>query len=70
MGAGKFLVLIGIFLVVFGLLFIAIGRLTGGRGLPGNIHVRRDGLDIFIPIVTMIVLSIILTIIVNLIFRR
>jgi len=67
---GKFLVLIGIFIVVIGLVFMLVERFTGGRGLPGDIYYRRNGLVIFIPIVTMILLSLILTLILNLLSRR
>jgi len=64
----KMLVLIGIVVVVMGIFLILFGVL--GRGLPGDILIRRNGVTIFIPIVTMILLSLILTLILNLIFRR
>jgi len=67
---GKLLVLIGIFIVVVGLALMALEHLTGGRGLPGDQYIRRDGVTIFIPIATMIILSLILTLILNLIFWR
>ncbi|HOK52942.1 MAG TPA: DUF2905 family protein [Armatimonadota bacterium] len=41
-----------------------------GWRMPGDIYYRRDGVVIWIPIVTMIILSLILTLILNLLFRR
>ncbi|WP_234946701.1 DUF2905 domain-containing protein [Thermosipho atlanticus] len=38
--------------------------------LPGDIVIKKKGFVIFIPITSMILLSVILTIILNLIFRR
>lgn len=66
---GKILILIGILIVVFGLIVTLIER-TGWRGLPGDIYYRRGGVVVFIPIVTMILLSLILTLVMNLVFRR
>lgn len=66
---GKILVLIGILIVVFGLAVMLMER-TGWRGLPGDIYIRRPGVVIFIPIVTMILLSLLLTLILNLVLRR
>lgn len=64
----RMLVLIGIVIVIIGILLILFGLV--GRGLPGDILIRRNGVTIFIPIVTMILLSLILTLIINLLFRR
>jgi hypothetical protein len=71
---GKILVLVGILISIVGLLLMGIERITRGRGLPGDITMHRDGVNISIPIVSMIVVSIILslllTLVVNLLFRR
>ncbi|MEN6372637.1 MAG: DUF2905 family protein [Armatimonadota bacterium] len=64
----RMLILIGIIVVIIGVLLILFGWF--GRGLPGDILIRRNGVTIFIPIVTMILLSLILTLILNLLFRR
>ncbi|MDP9244592.1 MAG: DUF2905 domain-containing protein [Chloroflexota bacterium] len=61
---GRVLVLVGIVLVVFG----ALAAL--GVRLPGDITIRGDHGAIYIPIATMIVVSVLLTIILNLFFRR
>ncbi len=66
---GRWLIGVGILLVVIGLVFMASGRLPWLGRLPGDILIERDNLTIFIPLGTMLVVSLILTIIANLIAR-
>jgi hypothetical protein len=66
---GRWLIGIGILLVVIGLVIMAAGRLPWLGRLPGDILIERDNLTIFIPLGTMLVVSLILTIIANLIAR-
>ncbi|MBI1290346.1 DUF2905 family protein [bacterium] len=65
---GKLLVGTGVALVVAGGIVLMAGRLGLGR-LPGDIHVSRGGFSFSFPIVTCIVVSIVLTVLLNL-FRR
>lgn len=58
--AGKLLVVIGAILVVLGAAVWGLGRL-GLRGLPGDVRYESDGVRIYFPIVTCIVLSVVLT---------
>ena len=64
-------------LILVGLVFIVIGGLvylvtrTGlpvGR-LPGDIRIERDNFSCFFPLATSILLSIILTVVLNLVVR-
>jgi hypothetical protein len=66
---GRFLVVIGIVLVVVGGLAMAGIRLPFGR-LPGDIAITGDRGGLFIPLGTMLVLSVVLTLLFNLFFRR
>jgi hypothetical protein len=66
---GRFLVVIGIVLVVIGGLAMAGIRLPFGR-LPGDIAITGDRGGVFIPLGTMLVISIALTLLFNLLFRR
>jgi hypothetical protein len=66
---GRVLVVIGIVLMVLGGLAMLGIRLPFGR-LPGDIAIEGERGGIYVPIVTMIVVSIVLTVIVNLIIRR
>lgn len=67
----KLFIVGGVALVAVGLaLQFAPGLLIWFGRLPGDISIERDGVRIFIPITSMIVLSLALTVIVNLFFRR
>lgn len=54
--------------VVGGLLWV-LGR-SGGGLLPGDIVIRRGNFTLMLPIVTMLVLSVVVTIVLNIFFRR
>lgn len=56
-------------LFVVGLIIYLLGR-AGGGFLPGDIVVRRDNFTFVFPIVTMLVVSVVLTMLLNLFFRR
>jgi len=64
---GKFLIMVAIIIAVAGVFIFIIGKGLGIGKLPGDIVIKRDGTRVFIPVATMILLSIILTIVVNLV---
>ena len=66
---GRLLLVIGLVLVVVGGLAAVGVRLPLGR-LPGDIAIEGERGGIYIPIVTMIVISVVLTVLVNLFIRR
>ncbi len=64
---------IGRVLLVFGILLAVIGgglMLFGRFHLPGDITWKSGNVTLYIPIATSIVLSIILTVVLNLLFRQ
>lgn len=67
---GRLIIYAGIALVVVGLLVVLLGRLPYIGRLPGDILVRRGNTTIYVPLVTMLIVSLILTVILNLILRR
>ncbi|WP_345973099.1 DUF2905 domain-containing protein [Sulfurimonas diazotrophicus] len=63
----KWLIIAGIALVVVGLLLHFLPGLFGWFGrLPGDIRIENEHSRIYIPITTMVVISIVLTLLVNL----
>jgi Protein of unknown function (DUF2905) len=66
---GRILLVIGLVLVVVGGLGALGVRLPFGR-LPGDIAITGEHGGLFIPIGTMIVISLILTLLANLFLRR
>ncbi len=67
---GKILIAAGVIMVAVGLLFVFGGKILPGGRLPGDIFIKRGNFTFFFPIVSCIIASIVLTIILNLIFRR
>jgi DUF2905 family protein len=57
---GKILIILGIVLIAVGLAWVAGERLGLGR-LPGDIAIERDGVRIYIPLMTSLVISIVLS---------
>jgi hypothetical protein len=71
MTLGKLLAAIGIILVVMGLVVSYAPWLVNWFGkLPGDIRIENEQRFIFIPITSMLIVSVILTLIVNLFFRK
>jgi membrane protein implicated in regulation of membrane protease activity len=67
---GKLLIIVGGFILVVGLvLFLGVRIPFLGR-LPGDISIDRGNVHFFFPIVTCLVLSLVLTLLLNLFFRR
>ena len=54
---GKTLIFLGLALVVLGLVWLAGERLGLGR-LPGDIVIEREGMRIYIPLMTSLIVSI------------
>jgi hypothetical protein len=68
-GLGKILVIVGGIIVILGLIFIFGQHIPFLGKLPGDIFVKRDGFSLYFPIVTLLILSILITIIVNVILH-
>ena len=66
---GRVLLIIGVVLVVIGGLAALGVRLPFGR-LPGDIAIEGERGGFYFPIVTMIIVSIVLTVLLNVFFRR
>lgn len=61
MDFGRFLIIAGLVLVAVGFLWPYLGRLGLGR-LPGDIVIEREGFRLYIPIVTSLIISVVLTV--------
>jgi len=61
---GKVLIFVGILLIIAGLIiYFAGNRLSWLGHLPGDIRIVKENIRIYIPITTMIIISVILTLI-------
>lgn len=69
-GLGKMIAFVGLFLLVLGAILMVSDKLFHLGRLPGDIFIQKGNFTFYFPIVTSIILSLLLTIILNLIFRR
>lgn len=67
---GKIIIVTGIFLVVFGSLILLSPKIPLIGKLPGDILVKRGSFTFFFPLASSIIISLIITIILNLILGR
>jgi len=67
---GKALIMVGAVIVVVGLALSFGPRIPFLGRLPGDIAVNRGNVHFYFPIVTSLILSALLTLILNLFFRR
>ncbi len=70
-GIGRLLIVTGIVLVVIGGIVLLLGRIPGlslGK-LPGDFSWEKGNARIYVPIGTMLLISLILTILLNVILR-
>ena len=57
----KTLIIIGIIIIAIGLLWPIITKMPFGK-LPGDITIKKEGFQLYFPISTMIVISIVISI--------
>jgi hypothetical protein len=67
---GRTLVVLGAVLLVVGLLFTLGSRIPGVGRLPGDIVYRKGNFTFYFPLVTSVLLSLLLTAVLNFFFRR
>jgi hypothetical protein len=65
-GVGRLLLVFGVLLVVIGGALMLFGRFH----LPGDLTFRSGNVTVYVPIATGIILSIVLTVVLNLVFRQ
>jgi hypothetical protein len=69
-GIGRWLIVAGLVLAVVGVVLVLGPRVPLIGRLPGDIRIERDGFTFFAPLGTMLVISIVLTVLLNLFSRR
>lgn len=66
---GRMLILMGLILCLVGVGFLLAGKVPYLGRLPGDIRIEREGFSCYIPIVTMLLLSLLLTVVLNVVLR-
>jgi hypothetical protein len=64
--AGRLLLVAGVLMIVVGGALMLFGRFH----LPGDFTFRSGSVTVYVPIATSLILSVILTLVLNLLFRR
>lgn len=66
----RYLIIFGIVLVALGGLFLLAGKLPWLGRLPGDFAFKGKRVTFYFPLTTSIILSIVLTVLLNIFFRR
>jgi Protein of unknown function (DUF2905) len=66
---GRALVILGVFITVLGAILLLTPRVPFLGRLPGDIVIHRDDLTIYIPLTTMLIVSVLLSIVLSVIGR-
>ena len=67
---GKLMITAGGIIVLAGLILVFADKLPFIWKIPGDIYLKGKSFSFFLPIVTCLILSIVLTVIINLILRK
>ena len=67
---GKIIIVLGILLVVIGVIIALAPKIPYLGRLPGDIYIKRDNFSFYFPLASSIIISIVLTIILNFLFGR
>ncbi len=68
-GIGKILLIFGGVIIVIGLLLVFSQHIPFLGKLPGDIFIKKDNFSFYFPIVTFLIISIVLTIIINVVIH-
>jgi Protein of unknown function (DUF2905) len=66
---GRALIVIGVFITVLGAIMLLTPRVPWLGHLPGDIVIHREDLTIYIPITTMLIVSVVLSVVLSVIGR-
>lgn len=61
--AGKMLLIAGLLMAGVGVLLMFSDRIPFLGKLPGDIHLRRDNLEVWIPVTTSVVVSLLISLV-------
>ncbi len=67
---GKLLIIAGVVIIAIGALIMLSGKISWIGRLPGDILIQKKNFTLYFPIATSVILSILLTLILWLFFRR
>ncbi|MEW6082539.1 MAG: DUF2905 domain-containing protein [Bacillota bacterium] len=69
-GTGRVLIIVGVAFLIFGGLLVFADKIPGIGRLPGDMVFRRGNFTFYFPLATSLILSLLLTVVLSLFFRR
>lgn len=66
----RIIIAVGIGMVILGLLMLGVGRIFPLGRLPGDILFQKGNFTVYIPLASMLIISLLLTLVLNWFTRR
>ena len=66
---GKLLIVLGVGIALAGVVLLVMPRVPWLGRLPGDIHVSGGNVRFFAPVVSMVIISVVLTVVLNIFLR-
>ena len=66
---GRILVIVGLAIVAVGLLLMLGSRVPFLGRLPGDFHWQRDGMSIYLPLASSLLVSVVLSVLLTIVLR-
>ena len=67
---GKIFICVGAVIIITGLVFLLIGKIPNAGKLPGDIVIKKENFSFYFPVTTCLLVSIVLSLISLLWFRK
>ena len=67
---GKMFLVFGALFILIGFLLQFLGKVPGLGRLPGDLYIRKGSFTFYFPVVTSLLISLVLSLIINLFWRR
>ncbi len=67
---GKLLMSLGAMALFAGVVVHLLGKLTNGRGLPGDVFIQTGNFTIYVPVVSCLLLSLVMTVVLYILTSR
>ncbi|MCY3896023.1 MAG: DUF2905 domain-containing protein [Chloroflexi bacterium] len=68
-GLGRLLIIAGGLILAAGVILVLLGQIPFFGRLPGDFAIERERFSLFFPLASMLILSLILTVVINIVLR-
>ncbi len=67
---GKMLIVVGVVVIIAGLVLMLVGKIPNAGKLPGDIMIKKENFSFYFPLTTCLLVSLILSLISWIWFRK